>query len=109
MAGICSLARWQQVLLPERKTMTPQQVLGIGTNGLETMLLLAAPLLLVILVVGFIVSVLQAATQINEQTLSFVPKLIAVAVTLVIAGPWMVATMVNYIQRLFAQIPFVIG
>ncbi|MBC7623972.1 MAG: flagellar biosynthesis protein FliQ [Aeromicrobium sp.] len=89
--------------------MTPQQVIGIGTNGLETMLILAAPLLLVVLVVGFVISVLQAATQINEQTLSFVPKLIAVAVTIVLAGPWMIARMVAYMQQLFAQIPFVIG
>ncbi len=89
--------------------MTPQQVIGIGTNGLETMLILAAPLLLVVLVVGFVISVLQAATQINEQTLSFVPKLIAVAVTVVLAGPWMIARMVSYMQQLFAQIPFVIG
>ncbi len=89
--------------------MNPQQVIGIGTNALETMLLLAAPLLIVVLVVGFAISVLQAATQINEQTLSFVPKLIAVVITIVIAGPWMIARMVGYIQQLFAQIPFVIG
>lgn len=89
--------------------MNPQQVIGIGTNALETMLVLAAPLLIVVLVVGFAISVLQAATQINEQTLSFVPKLIAVAITIVIAGPWMISRMVTYIQQLFAQIPFVIG
>jgi flagellar biosynthetic protein FliQ len=73
------------------------------------MLVLAAPLLIVVLVIGFAISVLQAATQINEQTLSFVPKLIAVAITIVIAGPWMISRMVTYIQQLFAQIPFVIG
>jgi flagellar biosynthetic protein FliQ len=89
--------------------VTPQQVIGIGTNGLETMLILAAPLLVVILVVGFVISVLQAATQINEQTLSFVPKLVAVAVAIVFVGPWMIARMVSYMQQLFAQIPFVIG
>lgn len=89
--------------------MSPQEVIGIGTEGLETMLLLAAPLLLVVLVVGFAISVLQAATQINEQTLSFVPKLIAVAITMVIAGPWMINLMVTYIQRLLGRIPFVIG
>jgi flagellar biosynthetic protein FliQ len=89
--------------------VTPQQVIGIGANALETMLMLAAPLLIVVLVVGFAISVLQAATQINEQTLSFVPKLIAVVVTIVIAGPWMISTMVGYIQQLFGQIPFVIG
>ena len=89
--------------------MNPQQVIGIVTNALETMLVLAAPLLIVVLVIGFAISVLQAATQINEQTLSFVPKLIAVAITIVIAGPWMISRMVTYIQQLFAQIPFVIG
>ncbi|MCE2990388.1 MAG: flagellar biosynthesis protein FliQ [Burkholderiales bacterium] len=89
--------------------MSPQEVIGIGTEGLEIMLLLAAPLLLVVLVVGFAISVLQAATQINEQTLSFVPKLIAVAITMVIAGPWMINLMVTYIQRLLGRIPFVIG
>lgn len=89
--------------------MSPQEVIGIGTEGLETMLLLAAPLLLVVLVVGFAISVLQAATQINEQTLSFVPKLIAVAITMVISGPWMINLMVTYIQRLLGRIPFVIG
>jgi flagellar biosynthetic protein FliQ len=62
-----------------------------------------------VLVVGFAISVLQAATQINEQTLSFVPKLIAVAITMVIAGPWMINLMVTYIQRLLGRIPFVIG
>jgi flagellar biosynthetic protein FliQ len=89
--------------------VNPQQVIGIGTNALETMLVLAAPLLIVVLIIGFAISVLQAATQINEQTLSFVPKLIAVAITIVIAGPWMISRMVTYIQQLFAQIPFVIG
>lgn len=89
--------------------MSPQQVIGLATQGLEVMLMIAAPLLLVVLVIGFAISVLQAATQINEQTLSFVPKLVAVVATMVIAGPWMIGTMVTYIQRLFAQIPFVIG
>ncbi len=89
--------------------MSPQQVIGLGTQGLEVMLMIAAPLLIVVLVVGFLISVLQAATQINEQTLSFVPKLVAVVVTLVVAGPWMIGVMVAYIQRLFGQIPFVIG
>jgi flagellar biosynthesis protein FliQ len=89
--------------------MTPQEVVGIGTQGLEVMLTIAAPLLLVVLVVGLVISVLQAVTQVNEQTLSFVPKLVAVVATLVIAGPWMIGVMVAYIQRLFSQIPGVIG
>jgi flagellar biosynthesis protein FliQ len=89
--------------------MTPQEVVGIGTQGLEVMLTIAAPLLLIVLVVGLVISVLQAVTQVNEQTLSFVPKLVAVVATLVIAGPWMIGVMVAYIQRLFSQIPGVIG
>ena len=89
--------------------MSPQQVISLGTQGLEVMLMIAAPLLGVVLVVGFLISVLQAATQINEQTLSFVPKLVSVVTTLVVAGPWMISTMVAYIHRLFGQIPFVIG
>ncbi len=89
--------------------MSPQQVISLGTQGLEVMLMIAAPLLGVVLVVGFLISVLQAATQINEQTLSFVPKLVSVVATMVIAGPWMIGTMVAYIHRLFGQIPFVIG
>jgi flagellar biosynthetic protein FliQ len=81
----------------------------IGQQALLTMLLVAAPMLLVALVVGLLVSIFQAATQINEMTLSFIPKLIAVFVTLVIAGPWMTAVLVDYIRRLFASIPTIIG
>jgi flagellar biosynthesis protein FliQ len=89
--------------------MSPQEVVGLGTQGLEVMLTIAAPLLIVVLVIGLVISVLQAVTQVNEQTLSFVPKIVAVVATLVIAGPWMITVMVGYIQRLFAQIPSVIG
>ncbi len=89
--------------------MTPESVMTIGQQALLTMLLVAAPMLLVALVVGLVVSIFQAATQINEMTLSFIPKLIAVFVTMVIAGPWMTAVLVDYIQRLFASIPSIIG
>ena len=89
--------------------MTPESVMTIGQQALLTMLLVAAPMLLVALVVGLVVSIFQAATQINEMTLSFIPKLIAVFVTMVIAGPWMTAVLVDYIQRLFASIPTIIG
>jgi flagellar biosynthesis protein FliQ len=89
--------------------MSPQEVIGLGTQGLEVMLTIAAPLLIVVLTVGLVISILQAITQVNEQTLSFVPKLVAVVATLVIAGPWMIGVMVGYIQRLFGQIPGVIG
>ena len=72
-------------------------------------MLLAAPLLVTALVVGLVVSVFQAATQINEMTLSFIPKLVAMFAVLVVAGPWMLASLVDYMQRLFSSIPQMIG
>ena len=89
--------------------MTPQSVITIGQQALYVMLVLSAPLLLAALVVGLTVSVLQAATQINEMTLSFIPKLIAMVAALVIAGPWMITYYVDYVRRLFESIPSVIG
>ena len=89
--------------------MTPQSVVTIGQQALTVMLLLAAPLLLTSLVVGLVVSVLQAATQINEMTLSFIPKLIGTLVALVVAGPWMITFYVDYVRRLFESIPGAIG
>jgi flagellar biosynthetic protein FliQ len=70
---------------------------------------MAAPMLLVALISGLIISVLQAATQINEQTLSFIPKILAVAATAVIAGPWMLNLMLDYIRTLFSNLPYIIG
>ena len=89
--------------------MTPQSVLTIGQQALEVMLMVSAPLLVTALVVGLAVSVLQAATQINEMTLSFIPKLLGVFFTLVLAGPWMTSVLVDYVRRLFAGIPGIIG
>ena len=89
--------------------MTPQSVITIGQQALYVTLVLSAPLLLAALVVGLVVSILQAATQINEMTLSFIPKLIAMVATLVIAGPWMITYYVDYVRRLFESIPTVIG
>ncbi len=89
--------------------MNPQAVLSIGQNALETAILVSAPLLLTALAVGLVVSILQAATQINEATLSFIPKLLGVFAATVVAGPWMVTTLVDYMQRLFTSIPHVIG
>jgi flagellar biosynthetic protein FliQ len=89
--------------------MTPQSVITIGQQALYVMLVLSAPLLLAALVVGLTVSILQAATQINEMTLSFIPKLIAMVAALVIAGPWMITYYVDYVRRLFESIPSVIG
>jgi flagellar biosynthetic protein FliQ len=89
--------------------MNSQAVLSIGQNALETAALVSAPLLLTALVIGLVVSILQAATQINEATLSFIPKLLGVFAAMVIAGPWMVQVLVDYMQRLFSSIPHVIG
>jgi len=85
--------------------MTPETVVTIGRQGLELMLIVSAPLLLVALGVGLAVSFFQAITQLNEQTLSFLPKLVAVAVTLIVVGPWMITTLVDYLQRTLAGIP----
>jgi flagellar biosynthesis protein FliQ len=85
--------------------MTPEMVMTLAHEAMYVALLMAAPLLLVSLVVGLVVSLFQAATQINETTLSFIPKLIAIAVTLVIAGPWMLTTMLDYMHRMFTSIP----
>ena len=89
--------------------MNPQSVITLGQQALYVMLMLAAPMLLAALVVGLIVSILQAATQINEMTLSFIPKLLAMIATLVVAGPWMITFYVDYVRRLFEAIPTSIG
>jgi len=89
--------------------MTPTTVIEIGRQAVEIMLLVSAPLFLAALVTGLIVSVFQAATQINEMTLSFIPKLVAMFVTLIVAGPWMLTMMVDYMRRLFESIPSMIG
>jgi len=89
--------------------MTPETVVTIGRQGLELMLIVAAPLLLVSLAVGIAVSFFQAVTQINEQTLSFLPKLVGVGITAIIAGPWMMTTLVDYIQRTITSIPRLVG
>ena len=89
--------------------MTPETVMTIAQRALEITMLLAAPLLLVALVVGLLVGVFQAATQINEMTLSFIPKLLAMAAAIVIAGPWMLKLIVSYTRELFESIPGLIG
>ena len=89
--------------------MTSQTVLSITQQALWITILVSAPLLLVTLVVGLVVAVLQAATQINEMTLSFIPKLLAMFAVLVLGGPWMLQTLIDYIQRLYLSIPQMIG
>lgn len=85
--------------------MSPEAVLTFGRHGLEIMLMTAAPILLVALAVGLTVSIFQALTQVNEATLSFLPKLVAIAATLMIAGPWMMANLVDYLQSVLTGIP----
>jgi flagellar biosynthetic protein FliQ len=89
--------------------MDSQAVFTLGQQALLMLLMVAAPILLVVLVVGVVISVLQAATQINEATLSFVPKILAAMATLAIAGPWMITTLVEYIQRTLQAIPGAVG
>jgi flagellar biosynthesis protein FliQ len=89
--------------------MTPESVMTIGREALEMTLLISAPVLLIALFIGLLVSIFQAATQINEQTLSFIPKLVGMFGVLVVAGPWMVGLMVDFIHRLFSNIPWMIG
>jgi flagellar biosynthetic protein FliQ len=89
--------------------MTPTTVVEIGRQAMEVALMVSAPLFIAALVTGLIVSIFQAATQINETTLSFVPKLIAIFLTLILAGPWMITVMTDYIRRLYESIPAMIG
>jgi flagellar biosynthetic protein FliQ len=89
--------------------MDAQQVFTFGQQGLYMLMLVSAPILIVVLLVGVVISVIQAATQINEATLSFVPKVIAAVLTLAAAGPWMVTQLVEYIQRTLMAIPSAVG
>ncbi len=85
--------------------MSPEQVLSIGSEAMQTTLMVAAPVLLTALIIGLVVSIFQAATQINEQTLSFIPKLVGVMAMLLLAGHWMLMTMVDYMHHIFTMIP----
>lgn len=89
--------------------MTPESVLDFGRVAMEVLVRVAAPALLVALVVGLGVSLLQAVTQINEATLSFVPKLLGVLAALGLAGPWMVSVLVDWIRQVITSIPTAIG
>jgi flagellar biosynthetic protein FliQ len=89
--------------------MTRELAIALGQQAIEVALLVAGPLLGAALVTGLVVSVFQAATQINEMTLSFIPKLLAMAAALVIAGPWMLSLLVDFMQRLYGAIPAMVG
>jgi flagellar biosynthetic protein FliQ len=89
--------------------MDAQQVLAAGQQGLTLLLMVSSPVLLTVLAVGLVVSIFQAATQINENTLSFVPKIIAAVAVLGFAGPWMMTTLVEYLRRVLMGIPMAVG
>ncbi|WP_018229920.1 flagellar biosynthesis protein FliQ [Methyloversatilis universalis] len=89
--------------------MTPTTVVDIGRDAVEVLLIVSAPMLGAALVTGLLVSIFQAATQVNEMTLSFIPKLIAVFVVIIVGGPWMITLMTEYIRRLYSSIPSLIG
>jgi flagellar biosynthetic protein FliQ len=89
--------------------MTPETVINLVQQTLEVTILVSAPLLLTALVTGLVVSVFQAATQINEMTLSFIPKLLAIFAALMLAGPWMLNLLVDFTRRLIEGIPGMIG
>jgi flagellar biosynthesis protein FliQ len=86
-----------------------QGVITAGTQGLTLLLMVSAPILLAVLAVGLVVSVFQAATQINEATLSFVPKIVAAVAVLAVAGPWMLSTLVDYLRGVLMGIPGAVG
>jgi len=89
--------------------MTPQTALSFVQHALEVGLMLSAPLLLAALITGLVISIMQAATQINEMTLSFIPKLLALFAALVVAGPWMLSLIVDYMREVFTNVPAMIG
>ena len=89
--------------------MTPETVITIGQQALWVTMLIAAPMLGSALAVGLLVGMIQAATQINEMTLSFIPKLLVLVMSLVVAGPWMLNVIVNYTKQLIGQVPSLIS
>ena len=89
--------------------MTPESVMTMGRQAMEITLMVAAPMLLVALIIGLIFSIFQAATQINEATLSFIPKLVGIFVAIVVAGPWILSVMLDYMRQVFTGIPNLVG
>ena len=89
--------------------MTPESVMTLGRHAMEITLMVAAPMLLVALIIGLVVSIFQAATQINEATLSFIPKLVGIFIAIVVAGPWMLSVMLDYMRQVFTGIPNLVG
>ncbi|MDZ4724413.1 MAG: flagellar biosynthesis protein FliQ [candidate division Zixibacteria bacterium] len=89
--------------------MTPQMVVSIGREALMVTLLVSAPLLACALVIGLIISIFQAVTQINEMTLTYVPKILAVSLSLLLFLPWMISTLTDFTRHMFDLIPTLVG
>jgi flagellar biosynthetic protein FliQ len=89
--------------------MTPESVMTMGRHAMEVTMMVAAPMLLVALIIGLAVSIFQAATQINEMTLSFIPKMVGIFVALIIAGPWMLSILLDYMRYMFTNVPNMVG
>ncbi|MGA7180227.1 MAG: flagellar biosynthesis protein FliQ [Thiobacillaceae bacterium] len=89
--------------------MTPESVMSLGQDAMQVVLMLSAPLLAVTLIIGLVVSIFQATTQINDASLSFVPKLVGVILALMIAGPWMITVITDYMTRLLTDLPSLVG
>lgn len=109
MAGPWYSVPWLQVSTYRALVMDADAVIDIGRQAMQVTMLLAAPILLASLAVGLIIAMFQAATQINEMTLSFVPKLMIVAVVLIGAGPWLLRQIMGFTIKLFENIPYLIG
>jgi flagellar biosynthetic protein FliQ len=89
--------------------MTPENVMDLAHKTLMVTSLISAPLLLIALITGLVIGMLQAATQINESTLSFIPKLLMLVLTLFVAGPWILRVLIDFTRELYAGIPAMIG
>ena len=89
--------------------MTPENVMDLAHKTLLVTSMIAAPLLLIALITGLVIGMLQAATQINESTLSFIPKLLMLVLTLFVAGPWILRVLIDFTHDLYASIPAMIG
>ena len=89
--------------------MTPEMVMGLAYRGMKVTLMLAGPLLMTALLIGLLVSLFQAATQINEMTLTFIPKILGVFGALVVAGPWLIQTIVDFTRELFLNLPSMVS
>ncbi|WP_058913579.1 flagellar biosynthesis protein FliQ [Entomohabitans teleogrylli] len=89
--------------------MTPESVLAMGFQAVRVGLMIAVPLLLAALFTGLIISILQASTQINEMTLSFIPKILVILAVAICLGPWMLTLFIDYMRTLYSNLPYIIG